>query len=264
MKKLTIVVFLLCVFTLGLTYAKGQLYEALAVYAISGTPTNGVKIKTNIPFVHAADMSTIFIRGFSYGGSNTINLQLAFYIYSNASGPYFHTSTLSSSGSYTPRIFLANENGKVVLFIDDRIFYQRFWVDAFSTHSATYYQGWSAADEALTGTNVVEVPYKNAFKGTVAVNGNIRAKEIKVETANWPDYVFREGYELRSLEETETYIRENGHLPEVPKAEEVESEGQSLGEMNKILLKKMEEMTLYLIEQEKRIKALESGKDIQK
>src|SRR5690606_38781446 len=137
MKKLTIVVFLLCVFTLGLTCAKGQLYEALAVYAISGTPTNGVKIKTNIPFVHAADMSTIFIRGFSYGGSNTINLQLAFYICSNASGPYFHTSTLSSSGSYTPRIFLANENGKVVLFIDDRVYYQRFWVDAFSTHSAS-------------------------------------------------------------------------------------------------------------------------------
>src|SRR5690606_29373672 len=260
MKKLTIVVFLLCVFTLGLTCAKGQLYEALAVYAISGTPTNGVKIKTNIPFVHAADMSTIFIRGFSYGGSNTINLQLVFYIYSNASGPYFYIPVLSSSGSYTPRILLANENGKVVVFIDDRVYFQRFWVDAFSVHSSTYYQGWSAVDEALTGANVVEVPYKNAFKGTVAVNGNIRAKEIKVETANWPDYVFKDGYELKSLAETERYIKNHGHLPGVPTAEEVESDGQSLGEINKILLKKIEEMTLYMIEQEKRIKALEADK----
>ncbi|PRD44963.1 hypothetical protein C5745_18840 [Sphingobacterium haloxyli] len=93
----------------------------------------------------------------------------------------------------------------------------------------------------------------------LAVNGNIRAREIKVETANWPDYVFQKDYELKSLSEVEKYINENGHLPEIPKAEEVEAEGVSLGEMNKLLLKKVEELTLYLLEQDKRIRELEEN-----
>jgi hypothetical protein len=92
----------------------------------------------------------------------------------------------------------------------------------------------------------------------LAVNGNIRAKEIKVETANWPDYVFKDGYELKSLAETEKYIKDNGHLPDIPKAEEAETEGIALGEMNKLLLKKIEELTLHAIEQQKRIKKLEA------
>lgn len=82
----------------------------------------------------------------------------------------------------------------------------------------------------------------------LAINGNIRAKEIKVETVNWPDYVFKKDYKLPSLAETEKFIESNGHLPDVPKAEEVEADGVSLGEMNKILLKKIEEMTLQLIQ----------------
>ncbi|GGH31491.1 hypothetical protein FAZ19_22500 [Sphingobacterium alkalisoli] len=88
----------------------------------------------------------------------------------------------------------------------------------------------------------------------LSVNGNIRAKEIKVETANWPDYVFEAEYEAMSLPEIEMYIKQNGHLPEIPSAPEVEKEGISLGEMNKILLKKVEELTLHLIQKEKDIK----------
>lgn len=91
----------------------------------------------------------------------------------------------------------------------------------------------------------------------LSVNGKIRAQEIKVETANWPDYVFKPAYKLPSLSETEKFIQENGHLPEVPKAEEVEANGIQLGEMNKILLKKIEELTLHLIENEKKRTDLE-------
>ncbi|WP_447768510.1 hypothetical protein [Sphingobacterium faecium] len=96
-----------------------------------------------------------------------------------------------------------------------------------------------------------------APKEMLSVNGNIRAKQIKVETTNWPDYVFGENYQLPSLEETEKFIQTNGHLPEVPKASEIEQNGVDLGELNKILLKKMEEMTLYMIDKDKRIQALE-------
>jgi len=86
----------------------------------------------------------------------------------------------------------------------------------------------------------------------LAVNGKIRAQEIKVETANWPDYVFAKDYKLPSLQETEKHIREKGHLPGIPSAEEVKANGVDLGEMNAKLLKKIEELTLYLIQSEKK------------
>jgi hypothetical protein len=84
-----------------------------------------------------------------------------------------------------------------------------------------------------------------------SVNGKIRAHEIKVETANWPDYVFAKDYKLPSLAETEKHIQEKGHLPGIPSAEEVKNNGIDLGEMNAKLLQKIEELTLYLIEKDK-------------
>ena len=85
----------------------------------------------------------------------------------------------------------------------------------------------------------------------LSVNGKIRAHEIKVETSGWPDYVFAKGYQLPSLEETEKQIKEKGHLPGIPSAEEVKANGIDLGEMNAKLLKKIEELTLYMIEMKK-------------
>ncbi|MGJ1269884.1 hypothetical protein ACR78F_18525 [Sphingobacterium spiritivorum] len=93
----------------------------------------------------------------------------------------------------------------------------------------------------------------------LAVNGNIRAKEIKVEAANWPDYVFRKDYELKSIAELNAYIKEHGHLPDVPKADTAEKEGVSLGEMNKLLLKKVEELTLYIIDLQNQIDTLKKN-----
>ncbi len=84
----------------------------------------------------------------------------------------------------------------------------------------------------------------------LSVNGKIRAHEIKVETAHWPDYVFEEGYDVGTLKGLESYIKTNKHLPEMPAAKEVERNGVELGEMNKLLLKKIEELTLHLIEHE--------------
>ncbi|QQT24836.1 hypothetical protein [Sphingobacterium spiritivorum] len=90
----------------------------------------------------------------------------------------------------------------------------------------------------------------------LSVNGNIRAKEIKVEMNNWPDYVFKQEYKLQPLSELETFILQYGHLPDMPQAAQAEKEGVSLGEMNKLLLKKVEELTLYLIQKDKEIQRL--------
>ncbi|WP_333625491.1 hypothetical protein [Sphingobacterium siyangense] len=94
-----------------------------------------------------------------------------------------------------------------------------------------------------------------APKEALSVNGKIRAQEVKVETANWPDYVFADGYQLPGLKETAEFIEKNKHLPGVPKAAEVEEHGLSLGEMNKILMQKVEELTLHLIEKDKKIES---------
>jgi len=90
----------------------------------------------------------------------------------------------------------------------------------------------------------------------LSVNGNIRAQQVKVEMANWPDYVFEESYQLPSLKETEAFVKLNKHLPGVPKAKEIEEDGLSLGEMNKILMQKVEELTLHLINKDKEISQL--------
>ena len=91
----------------------------------------------------------------------------------------------------------------------------------------------------------------------LAVNGNIRAKEIKVETG-WADYVFADDYVLPSLEEVEKHIKEKGHLINIPSAATIESNGVKLGEMNKLLLEKIEELTLYIIQQNKDQQELET------
>ena len=81
------------------------------------------------------------------------------------------------------------------------------------------------------------------------VNGGLVADELVIESlANAPDYVFEEDYDLKTLEEVKRYIEENGHLPEVPSAAELEESGMSVSEMNLLLLKKIEELTLHLIE----------------
>ncbi|OOQ58322.1 autotransporter outer membrane beta-barrel domain-containing protein [Mucilaginibacter pedocola] len=88
----------------------------------------------------------------------------------------------------------------------------------------------------------------------LAVNGKIHAKQVVVDLNGWPDFVFSEAYQLAKLSEVKDYIEKNHHLPGVPAAQEVEQKGLDLGEMNKILMKKVEELTLYLIEKEKKDK----------
>jgi hypothetical protein len=76
---------------------------------------------------------------------------------------------------------------------------------------------------------------------------------VEVETSSdaWADFVFKKNYPLMSLGEVDGYIQKNGHLPGVPSGKEIEEQGHDLGEMDVILLKKIEELTLYVIELKK-------------
>jgi hypothetical protein len=102
--------------------------------------------------------------------------------------------------------------------------------------------------------------YRLAVNGDLGVDGDVDISATSTDGLgfNWPDYVFEDDYNLLSVEEVEQHINEKGHLPNIPSAKEVEEKGSfSLGEMNKKLLEKVEELMLYTIQQEKRIKALE-------
>lgn len=85
----------------------------------------------------------------------------------------------------------------------------------------------------------------------LAVNGLIHTKEVKVDLVGWPDYVFEKEYKLPTLEEVEKNIKEKGHLINVPSACEIENNGLLLGDISKKQQEKIEELTLYIIEQNK-------------
>lgn len=133
---------------------------------------------------------------------------------------------------YAPRLDVVNGNEPSI-------------ADLLETQDNTSNQGYFAGKVGIKTTNPGDYD--------LAVNGKIRAKEIKVENANWPDYVFHKDYTLLNLKETELFIKMKGHLPGIPSAEEIKTSGVDLGSMNAKLLEKIEELTLHLIQKEKDI-----------
>jgi hypothetical protein len=103
----------------------------------------------------------------------------------------------------------------------------------------------------------------STFGYKLAVNGTIGAKEVVAEiSSRWPDFVFEEDYVLTDLSEVEQFVNENKHLPGIPSANELEETGVNLGNMQGKLLQKIEELTLYIIEQQKSIEKLTSRIDV--
>jgi hypothetical protein len=114
----------------------------------------------------------------------------------------------------------------------------------------------------IRGNGDVSIGTPNSRGYKLAVNGKIRATEIQVELSNWPDYVFQTDHNLPTLTEVKSYIDKNHHLPGIPSAIEVATKGINLGEINKALTQKIEELTLYLIEKDSLIKT-EQQKNMQ-
>ncbi|WP_343673635.1 hypothetical protein [Chitinophaga sp.] len=329
-------------------------------------------------------MPTIMIEGYDYGSGNNLNLMMTWYVISDR----FNKSCVSTAGSVNPPITLANENGKVSIFMDYKPYFMRFHVRAYakglSKDSAVYYTNWSVVDSALIpeAANVTSVAYKNVFEGTVylpdsitatntgrlgintltpkvpldvatettdtisavlgrlpnantvgdgtylgvkaykantinipmfgliskyggvlncgvifnrggttsasttggyltfltnngtekmrldsggnlligttttstfklAVAGTIGAKKLTITQSGWADYVFQPDYKLPTLAEVETHIKENHKLPEIPSEKEISEKGLDIAEMQKLQMQKIEELTLYLIEEHK-------------
>lgn len=124
--------------------------------------------------------------------------------------------------------------------------------DGSTISSSTYSLG---ALNYFSGNVGIGTLTPNTYK--LAVEGTLGARRIKVTSQpNWADFVFHPDYKLPALTDVEQFIQQNGHLPEIPTAAEVNENGVDVGEMNKLLLQKVEEMTLYLIQQQKEINEL--------
>ncbi len=122
----------------------------------------------------------------------------------------------------------------------------------------------TAGSERLVvdANGTVTVNAAGASANALDVDGTIRAKKVMVD-ADWADFVFEEGYELKTLEEIETYIETHGRLPDVPSAEVVQREGVSIGDSQSLLLRKIEELTLYLLQQSERVESQAARIDTQ-
>ncbi len=94
---------------------------------------------------------------------------------------------------------------------------------------------------------------ENKFVGNQYINGTLFANEIKVEPTVWADFVFSPDYKLQPLSEVKTHIEKYRHLPDVPSEAQVKKEGVELSEMTVKLLQKIEELTLYVIQQDEKI-----------
>jgi len=105
---------------------------------------------------------------------------------------------------------------------------------------------------------VFKVENNNRQLFSINSTGLVRSREIKIDATTWADYVFKPDYELPTLQEVESFINTNGHLPDVPSEAEVLEEGINVAEMDALLLQKIEELTLYTIQLEKRLAELEN------
>jgi len=123
----------------------------------------------------------------------------------------------------------------------------KFWIKGDSAD----YQFWIDNDVAFKFNTAFMTVGKRERPMNIRVNGKIDANEVEVSLNHWYDHVFHEGYNLMPLSELELFVSTNKHLPEIPSEKEVIENGINVGEMNALLLKKIEELTLYVIDLKK-------------
>ena len=222
----------------------------------------------NIGVYNTGSQNSFF--GSATGKDNTTGSYNAFY--GRASG---HHNTTGSSNAFigahsgynntvgTRNTYLGSYAGNNATSGSDNVFIGYFAGSNETGSNKLHINNTSTGNSLISGdfsTNQVGINTNDVPSTyTLAVDGKIIVEEVKVElSTNWPDYVFEKDYKLPKLTDVEKHIKEKGHLPNIPSAAEVKKEGGiSLGEMNKKLLEKVEQLMLYTIQQEKRIKALE-------
>ncbi|MEO1517118.1 MAG: hypothetical protein AAFV95_18990 [Bacteroidota bacterium] len=252
---------------------QGTGIQIFTIDLINAGTDNYLEIVTNFPYENATGLTSLYIDYSGYDLGWRINV--GWYIHN---GNYFRPSA-SIEGIYIhDHIKLANKNNKVTIYIPKTAFTAggRLTVNSL-THGnnlpSNWMHGWLGDKDAVpVAANQVTLSFDNQISsnnnvgiGThdipagykLAVNGNIICEKVRVrQMVNWPDYVFEPDYDIMPLEELAEYLSTHKHLPEVPSAQEVEKDGFFLEEMDGILLKKVEELTLHLLQKDSELKAI--------
>ncbi len=256
--------------SVGATYLGAMNGSTSQTLNLSGTPnTNPYFWAGDLPEVDKWYLLVGYLHGSGYTGTTSIGkggvydgetgekvLNATDYKNSTATTTqrhraYFYYSTTAglTQNFWGPRAEMIDGNEPTIedlLSIDNG---PHIWSEI--TNGAVYNSG-------SVGIGVDDNDMDTAYK--LLVDGDIKTRKVKVTLDGWADYVFDPGYTLPPLADVESYIKENGHLPGIPSEEEVMEEGVYLGETDVMLLKKIEELTLYVIELEKKLKALEDAK----
>lgn len=178
-------------------------------------------------------------------------------IISQTTGQVFIGSDQPAVGTKLTVQTLNNSNGIEHIGQDGNILATRIGgtsagIGTFSNTNMRIFANGSSAIFIGSGTNNVGIGIDfPTYK--LEVNGSVRSKEVVVESINWPDFVFDEKYKLPLLSDVEKFIQQNKHLPNIPSAAEIESKGLPLGDTQKKMMEKIEELTLYMIEANKQL-----------
>jgi hypothetical protein len=205
----------------GEIYSKGHMF----LYAFEGESQSG----------------TAYVQARDFSGNSTLNLRLR----TQQNGQIVEAMQLSSSGD----VGIGVTTPLARLHVDGS--FRQSSLGEFNIDAPFVFGG---RLKVLENGNVgIGTTDPGAYK--LAVEGKIGAREVEVKTGTWADFVFQPDYRLRPLTEVADYIADHHHLPEIPSEAEVKANGIGLGEMNTKLLQKIEELTLYSIEQQRALLA---------
>lgn len=223
-------------------YGTGASIASNSNFTFDGTTLSVNAVRSGYMRVNATVSSAYLLQGFTNGGVND-NIGIAMHDGVNSSSPYLWIAKAGDAwgGPANKMVIASSTNGGAT---------KDLWIYANDNLVPSAPNLLIQANTGRVGigtTSLNDVNYK------LFVESGIRTRKVKVDLASWADYVFYPDYKLPTLKEVEQFIKQHKHLPEIPSAEEVKKEGLDLGDNQAMLLKKIEELTLYAIEQDKKL-----------
>lgn len=227
------------------------LTDAQSGYLMTGSQaaTNIIMDNNEIQARNNGSSSPLFVQ---YNGGNM------------ALGNITPTSQLHMTGdltmqSSTPILQLKNNAGTNMVFVQMNGIDARLGTNAENDLGKLIFSTNGTNRMYINQTGQISVGTATPATGyMLSVNGKAMVEELKVQlSGNWPDYVFNNKYKLKNFDELREYIDKNNHLPNIPAASEIEKSGLEVGEMQRLMMEKIEELTLYVLQLEKKIKDIE-------
>jgi len=223
-------------------------FDGTKTFINSNNPDNGglyINAGSNLPVIIGSNNTSVTVNGgFYVKGANgyTQNGHTASVLLgsTNSSVSAIKGKGVGISSETTPNAFLVSDEGKIGIGLGLNKANARLEITSNTTE------------------NAIQVNSNSDKQFVVTSAGVVWAKEVNVSFYGFPDYVFKPEYKLMSLAEIEDYIDNNGHLPNMPSAAEVEAEGGNVADLIKKLVEKNEELTLHLIQMNKELQDLKS------